>query len=357
MVEDTKQAKRNMGLDALRIVSMIMILFLHILGKSELLGTKNNSTIYYILYYIIESLCIVAVNCYVLVSGYFLIKSEFKWKKVLKIYGETLFYSIFIFIIVILLKKQEFRINLLMRSFFPIITKEYWFINYYLLMYILSPYINKFIYALKQEEFKKLLVIVIIAFSIWNILPNEYTFDSSSGYGIIWFTCLYMIASYTRLYGWKWEYKINSKRCLLIYIGMGILITLLMILLDNICFSIGRETVRGKFLEYNNFLVLIESLSLFLYFKNLKINNKGINKIITLVAPLTLAVYLIHEQYALSKVLYKDILKISICYHNNYSIFIIIGYVMILFSVCVLIEYIRQKIIKVYIKRKNLNEA
>ncbi len=350
---EEKQAKRNIGLDALRIVSMIMILFLHVLGKSELLGPKNNSTIYYFLYYLIESLSIVAVNCYVLVSGYFLVKSEFKWKKVLKIYAETLFYSISIFIIVVVFKKEEFTISALIKSFFPILTKEYWFINSYLLMYILSPFINKMIHALKQEELKKLLIILIIAFSIWSLLPNEYVFDKSEGYGIIWFICLYIIAGYIRLYGGKNKEKTKSKRYLLIYLGMVLMITCVMILVDKICLTLGIDTRRDKFLKYNNILVFIGSISIFLYFKNMNIKNKNSSQAITFIAPLTLAVYLIHEQYLMSKILYMDILNVPVCYHNNYSILIVIGYVISIFIICIGIEYVRQKVIGFWNIRKN----
>lgn len=41
----------------------------------------------------------VGVNCYVLISGYFLVKSEFKLHKVVKICFQKLFYSIGIYVI------------------------------------------------------------------------------------------------------------------------------------------------------------------------------------------------------------------------------------------------------------------
>lgn len=42
----------------------------------------------------------VGVNCYVLISGYFLIKSEFRFNRIIKIWGETFFYSFFICILI-----------------------------------------------------------------------------------------------------------------------------------------------------------------------------------------------------------------------------------------------------------------
>ena len=90
----------------------------------------------------------------------------------------------------------------------------------------------------------------------------------------------------------------------------------------------------------------------FLYFKSIKIKNETINKIILKIAPLTFAVYIIHEQPTLRNILYKDILHTEICYHNIYGIFIILGSVIAIFIICVLIEYIRKKVFKL-IERKN----
>ncbi len=344
--------KRNIGLDILRILSMFMILILHLLGKSGMLLKENNNQAYYLIYNLMEALSIVAVNCYVLISGYFLIKSEFKWKKVCTLWKETLFYSIFVFIATTIATK-EFSLVLLIKSCFPILTREYWFINTYLLMYILSPFINKLIYALKKDELKKLIIILIIAFSIWSILPRQYIFDATAGYGIMWFVCLYIISAYVRLYLEEMQLKVSTYA--LIYIFTALCITILMVILDKVALATGKDTLKGKFLEYNNFLVLIESLSLFMAFRNLKIEKKSFIKTIEFVSPLTLAVYLIHEQYGLSNILYYNILNMTKCYNNNYSIFIIIGYAILIFTICIFIEYIRKTVFN-FVKRKELNE-
>ena len=50
---------------------MLMIVTLHFLGKGGVLNAPLDST-RHIFGWAIESVCIVAVNCYVLISGYFL---------------------------------------------------------------------------------------------------------------------------------------------------------------------------------------------------------------------------------------------------------------------------------------------
>ena len=72
------------------------------------------------------------------------------------------------------------------------------------------------------------------------------------------------------------------------------------------------------------------------------------------IAPLTFAVYLIHEQPSLVTILYKKILHTEICYHNPYAIFIMFGSIFAVFIVCILVEYIRIKVID-FIRKKIQN--
>lgn len=93
--------ERNRNLDLLRIVSMFMVVLLHSFNHGGLLqdiapayGTPN-------LYLVqaIFSFCLVAVNCFVLISGYFLCASDFKLKKWVSTWGQALVYSVGIYFV------------------------------------------------------------------------------------------------------------------------------------------------------------------------------------------------------------------------------------------------------------------
>ena len=119
---------RNIGLDFLRVLCMIMVVLLHYLEKGGLLQEENSKGIDYTIYNILKSAAIIAVNCYVLISGYFLIKSQFKVKKILRLWGEVIFYSYTIYILLFSFGLIEFKFMELVKSIFPIISKQYWFI-------------------------------------------------------------------------------------------------------------------------------------------------------------------------------------------------------------------------------------
>ena len=328
-----------------------MVLLLHYITKGGLLNIENSSYIYFAQYHIIQAFAIVAVNCYVLISGYFLVKSQFKIKKFLKLWRETIFYSITVYLILILLDLTNFNIKDLIKTIFPVITKQYWFITTYLVMYLLSPFLNKLIYSLDKYEYKKLLFIILMIFSVITILPSELLLDDTGGYGIIWFICLYLIGAYIRIH--ISDEKINKYHniYLVIYILIALLIATTKLFIKYMCNKFGINDISGKITMYNQFAILLESLSLFLYFKSINIKNKYISKIVLAIAPLTFAVYLIHEQSVLRTVLYKEILHVEICYNNNYGIFITLGSVILIFMVCILIEYIREKLINLILAK------
>ena len=349
LVKETK--KRENNLDFLRILCMIMILILHYLGKGGLLEKENVGSTYFAIYYMIESLAMVSVNCYVLISGYFLVKSDFKIKKFFKLWGEVIFYSITIYLMLLLFGLKEFNIKDLIKSCFPVLTKQYWFVNTYLAMYLLSPFINKLIYTLNRKEYKQLLLIIISIFSAMSILPLRCLLDTTGGYGIIWFICLYLIAGYVRIFIQDENIIKHKSKFLIIYFLSAILTTLAILILQPI-----SNTIGNKLLKYNMPLVLVESMAIFMYFKCINIKNKYINKMIMFMAPLTFGVYLIHEQPVFSTILYKDILHTEICYHNTYGILIVLCSSIIMFLACILIEYIRIKIMSFLKERKKLNK-
>lgn len=338
--------KRNIGLDILRITSMLMILVLHYLGKGQLLNDENVDGINYYLFYFMESFAIVAVNCYVLISGYFLVESKFKLSKVAKIWGETIFYSISIYILIIIANAEKFNLKDAIKSFFPIITNQYWFVYIYIVLYLLTPFINKLVQVLNKKEYKKMLIILFTFFSLTSFLPSQMLLDRTGGYSIIWFVFLYLVAGYIRIHVDIEQIKKDRKKYLYNYIILSIITTIIIQIAQKVVTVLNIQYPSDKFWNYNMPLVFISSVCLFLYCVNIEINGLKIKRLILNIAPLTFAVYIIHEQPVFSRILYKKILHTDICYHNPYGIFCVIISVLIVFMICISIEYIRVKMLK-----------
>ena len=71
-----KSKTRHVGIELLRIISMLMVTSLHVLGK----GGFNISDVDSVSVFstVVLTFSRVAVNCYILISGYFLSQKSFK---------------------------------------------------------------------------------------------------------------------------------------------------------------------------------------------------------------------------------------------------------------------------------------
>ena len=145
--------KRNISLDILKILSMIMVIILHtkIYGLRDATLAPCSSVYWVVLIFYIFSL--VAVNCFVLISGYFFSKSSLQPKKLLKLWLQTFIFSAGIFFIVCIFNKSAFGFGELLSQLFPVMSNQYWFFTCYFVLMVVSPFINKYLASLEQKEF------------------------------------------------------------------------------------------------------------------------------------------------------------------------------------------------------------
>ena len=84
----------------------------------------------------------------------FLSGSRFKLKSLKKIWGITLFYSISIYMVLIIFHIIPINPKDALRSFLPVLTGNYWYVSAYIGMYILVPYMNLVIEHLNKKDFQ-----------------------------------------------------------------------------------------------------------------------------------------------------------------------------------------------------------
>ena len=148
-VELTNERKSNFEL--MRIISMFFIVLYHLIYHEQILEHTTSKSLELIIKFI-ELTIIIHVNSYVLITGYFQSQSTFKQSKVWKIINQSLFYRIIIIIIMLLIGTSIDKVTIY-KELFPIDRLEYWFIKVYLLLYLISPFINKLIKTLFNLEF------------------------------------------------------------------------------------------------------------------------------------------------------------------------------------------------------------
>lgn len=326
---------RNTNIELLRVISMIMIVSLHYLKQGGVLDTLKFGDTNYPVAWLIEAFCYVSVNCYVLISGYFLCKSSFRLSKVFDIVLEVVFYSVGIYILFCAIGVEQFSVSSLITGYlFPLIHGEYWFATVYVVLYLISPFLNKWINALDKKEHLKLLVIMGLVFSV---IPSVFFFAGESlgvagGYSLIWFVFVYLVSAYIRIY----DVKFKSSYLVLIFTGASLV---------AFCMKYCQMAVIGNELwslyRYNSITVLLASVALFLLFVQMKPKN---HRIWAFFGSTTFGVFLIHTQYIMrDKVLWKQIIRpMDYCFSNTGTFILhMVVSVLVIYISCSVIDYLR----------------
>ncbi len=346
--------KRNGKIELLRVISMLQILILHYLLLGGVLDSLTNCHgLRYYLAWLLEAFSYVAVNIFVIISGYFLSQSKtFKLGKVLIIILQCWIYSVSIYMIGCACGAVHFYLPTLVTAYLlPLISGKWWFVACYLVLYLISPFLNILHNNLTQKQH---LEIIIILGSIFSFIPSLIfwagdTLRVSEGYSLIWFIFLYLIAAYIWKYNHEWKLKIPWP---IIYI-IACLMTW--------GIKISQELIVGKVYwkaySYISITVLVGSVALFMSFLTWgqKCKVTQTDALWRLLGKGILGVFLIHTHY----ISYKEFLWNKWCkadsFWVNHNVGNCIAHLLIwvigIFIVCVTIDLIRGLIFKSLEKR------
>lgn len=340
--------KRDLGIDLIKIVSMFMVIVLHMLGHGGLLENFQFDNSMMLLNWGLEAICLPAVNLFVIATGYLLVDKEIKYKKLLPIHSNVLFYSLICFLL-FASNKTSFG---LFKAFTPILSREYWFITNYFILYIFSPYINVLVSKLNKKQFSNLIVISLTLFSI---IPMFFFYaDLNSifggGTGVLWFIILYLIGAFFK----KVKIEIKNVYLLLIpFLNVGLFLILEFV---KIYYSYELITkIQNYLMNYNSLNIILTACSYFLLMKKFKLNTERLDNIFCILSTCGLSVYLIHDNFYVREKIWSY-LNISQYYQNSLLyIFLIVFIPISIYIVCILMEYFRKYLlnkIKLVIKRK-----
>ncbi len=288
-------------MELLRIIAMMMVVMLHYLGKGKLLDplTGEISGNGYVAW-ILESFSIVAVNVYMLISGYFLVNSRFRISRVIELICQVLFYTILVEVVLVafgFVEKDVLTLNRLLEIVFPLQMEHYWFITAYIIMYLFSPILSTAVQHMEQKQLRNTILLLLIFFSLSkSVLPVQLMIDKK-GYDCIWFICVFLVAAYIRLYGLPFFEKGKYRGWLCYMAGiMGIMAVTLVV--RFIYLKTGSlDHFVGSAFHYNHIFNLVAAIGLFYAFLRMEISTEGRKaKIVYRIAPYTLGVYLLHEQ-------------------------------------------------------------
>ena len=340
-VQSTKIINPNTSIELLRIISMIMIMFHHFAYHGNFEWNFNEVTLPHLWYDFILMGGKVGVDIFVLISGYFLIENTeklFQPKKLLKFWGQVVFYSIMTYLLSVMLRLNAFEIKQLIKVCLPITYPGWWFASTYFMLYLIHPFLNKLLHGLSKTEYQYLILMMVLC---WSIIPTATTqlFESNS---LLWFVTLYGIAGYVNLYGGN--QKLQSKH----YFSLYFMVLIITYTVSTTFLFLGTKkeewsTHAIDFFEIERLPILLMAITLFMGFVTLKMNY---HKWINMIASATFGVYLIHDSSYIRYYLWTNIFKINQYQDSTFLILYSILVVFILYVSCTMIDLIRKKLVE-----------
>lgn len=288
------------------------------------------------------------INCFVLITGYFMCKSYFSWNKLLKLYLQITFYAIIIYGIFCVTDHEKLSIYNILWKIWPAKSVSNDFVSSFLLFYLFIPFLNIFLKSLGKREHLLLVFLLLIVFSL---LPTIPVIQVSFNY-VGWFMVLYFIGAYIRNYGLCKYIKHNSWGW----------ITLLLLVLAS-CSVMGmvilyQQNIIPQFKPYyfihdsNKILSLALAVASFMYFKDLKIPH---SRLINAIGGATFGVLLIHANSdAMRTWLWIETVDCMGNYRDDaiWTVGYAVGCVLIIFIVGAGIDWFRGKLIEAPLNNK-----
>lgn len=334
---------RSSNLELFRIITMFLIVAHHYVVNSGL--TAADGPIYTdpitwksLFLLIFGAWGKTGINCFVLITGYFMCTSRITVKKWLRLLGEIMFYKLVIYMIFLISGYEPFSLKTLVNACLPITGVRQGFPGCFLLFYLCIPFINSLIQCISEKQHIYLLALlsfIYILFGTVKIIGVDMNYVS-------WFMVIYLMAAYIRkypkkifnnVYFWKWA-----------MIGSLFMSTLSVIVCAWLGFIINKNIAYFFVTDSNTFLAVVTALSAFMYLKNLKIKN---SKFINTIAASAFGVLLIHSNSAtMRRWLWQDVLHNVEVYDTAYLVPHAILSVLAIYIVCTCIDYLRIRFIE-----------
>lgn len=317
-----KPKVRDANFELLRIVSMLMIVAYHLLGRGGFLDGSTGAS--HVILTIIRVICTICVNLFVLITCWFVVEKKVNYKKLIRLWVEVFFYSVLILLVSVICGWKSFEwIDLL--HLVPVISSKYWFITSYFIFFLSIPLLNAMISNIsKKQHFWFCVGITVFCFA--SMIPSRISpLDINRGFSPIWFMCLFIFISFLK------KYNVKELKWWVYFFGF--------LIASTISYFAGWYFYSSPF-------TLLASICFFMMFKKIKIKNLCLSKVIAFISSCTLGVYLIHDNDILREYMYSNILHTEKFFSSPYAALIAIGFIFAIFVGCMIIDIARQYLFK-----------
>lgn len=327
---------RQSNFELLRIVSMLLVVMHHFaLHGSWTFAAGGGVQINDFCLLLFQSGGKLGVDLFVMISGYFCINSRFKIRNVMRVVFETLYYSVTTLLVFAVFDPSVINgAKFIVSSILPTISGEYWFVTAYIGMIAFSPFLNNAVYSLGKSGTKKLILLSLLLFSLIPTITRMNFIMNN----LAWFSLLYCIAAYIKMWGVRWRMG-KIVRWVVPSITIVVLSSFVLLMLLHIR--------KSPLAAMNSFFIAVAAVGLFKWFEGLNIGSIGA---VNVLASSSFAVYLIHDNRLIREVLWPLFLP---SYQLPAIAFAAVGILgsIVIYLACIVVDIPRQKLFEPFLFR------
>lgn len=330
---------RNTNIEILRILMMLSLIAHHFVVNSGIpsLYETGNISINMMFAQVFGMWGKTAINVFTLITGYFMVSKDLTLKKILKLLFTATFYVYGFYLFFLLIGYESFSLRGLAEALFFIpMEAGRSYVGSMITMMLFIPFVNTLIKVITRRQFRILLLLLLIYFTVLASFLNIDNFDF-----VFWMITTYMIGAYIRLYPGKWD-SVRIAGCFMMFSILAMVGSVLTI--DMFGIRYGFDGYYFFLQDANKVLALVASVSIFVLFKNLNVNY---NKVTNTIASATFGVLLVHANSAtVRRFLWQDVFDNAGHYQEQLFIPYACGVVMLVYAIATVIELLRIKFIE-----------
>ena len=340
-----KEAGRNSNMELLRIVSMLMVLSVHYLLFGNVLSRSTVGGAAYYACWTVEAIGHISVDCYMLISGYFLSRKQFTSRRILSFYVQVLFYTLVLAAFCFASGIADLTpANLI--QIIPVMGGRNWYVTAYFCLLFITPALNQLVHSMEKKKLEALLAAQFILLSVLHpVFFFTDTLSLEGGHSLLWYCFVYMLGAYYRRY----EIRIDKKY-------YALMLVILILPLSKFAVDASDRMILRRLPEalyaINSFPVLITALLVFDFFVGLRIKSDRANQIICLFGKTSFAVFYLHTFTLFGEEIWT-VLGCETYIDSSMQLLHMAGCVILIYLVCSAAELIRLRIFSLL----RINEA
>lgn len=324
--------ERNSNLELYRIIVMLAIVAHHYVANSGLVTVLADEPLQARswFFYFFGMWGKTGINCFVLITGYFMCRSEITLRKFLKLILWIMTYKVILTIAFVATGYIALTPKALMMGLIPFYNLNSGFTGGFIMYWLCIPFLNVMVRHFTQRQHLWCMAWCLLVYALMSkagMIRLNY---------VVWFSVLHVIASYIRFYGLSRE---KDTRFWLFSTFICVVLSLLSVCLFRMT---GIRPWAWLVSDSNAPLALLVGITSFMLFKNIQVPQ---SRLINTVAASTFGVLLIHaNSNAMRQWLWKDTLQVPTHFYSDYYVLIALISVIGVFTICTVIDIARARL-------------